>query len=407
MAKPAPRSAANTSSVSATGSIATISPLSGVTVSDSGSGVFPTTGFTPWDFQDMTYTDPITKKTITLGDDWRESITDITYEKNMMGVTTLTVSGTDPNRTILRTNVKQGTQLTVKNSGTQDLRFAFIQYNKTGDQYQMAFESMTVYRLRQQYNAAGTVTTWNGTDVTSFMASLVAALNYPGSPYGKISFLAPDYATIWSKLTGNANVPIAQVALGRGTSTDPYEDSWTCMQRIASTIGWELWENVDTVYFGPDEFWLGLLTPNAGGVAQPPINVILGTTGTKIPKMQEFGDEIMLMDFDWDVETPYGEMTVTCMLDSWPYEVGEVVQTVNMGMASGYWFVSNMTRDMFMPQGTITLQVPMPYSQQLDPTSLPLPGFPLIAKLTAAESVGTVYAGTTNASITDTLTNAT
>ena len=396
MGKPTPRKATNTSSKSATSSKGIISPLSGVTVSNT--GVYPTKGFTPWDFEDMTYTDPTTKKVTILGDDWRESITDITYEKNMKGVTTITLSGTDPNRTILKTNVKQGTLLTIK-SGSTKMEFAFIQYTKSGDQYQMAFESMVIYRLRQQYNPSGTVTTHNGTDVTSFMASLVTALNYKGSGFDDVKFVAPDYATIWSQLTGNANVKIVAVGLGRGTTTDPTEDSWTCMARIASTVGWELWENHNVVYFGPDEYWLGLLTKDGNGVAQPPINVSMGTAGTKIPKMREFGDEIMLIDFTWDVETPYGQATVTCMLDDWPYEIGEVVETIDMGIASGHWFVATMTRDMFMPQGTMTLNVPMPFSQVYDPSSLPLPGFPLIAKLTAAEPGGYVYAGKTDTAV--------
>jgi hypothetical protein len=36
-----------------------------------------------------------------------------------------------------------------------------------------------------------------------------------------------------------------------------------------------------------------------------------------------------------------------------------------------------MMRDMYMPQATLTLQVPMPFASVYNPTSAPLPGFPL------------------------------
>ena len=212
------------------------------------------------------------------------------------------------------------------------------------------------------------------------MSSLVGALNYAGSPYETVQFVAPDYATIWSKLTGNAGKAIVKVGLGRGTTTDPYEDSWTCMSRIASSVGWRLWENNNVVYFGPDEYWLGLLNKDAQGLAVRPINSVMGTL-SPMPVLQEFGVDTQLIDFDWNVNTPYGQMTVTCMLENWKYDIGEIVETVELGPASGYWLIFDMQRDLFLPQATMTLQVPMPFASVYDPTSLPLPAFPLTAKL--------------------------
>lgn len=342
-------------------------------------GAYPVTGFGQWGLQDLRFVNPTTREETVLTTDYREAITDIIYEKNMSGVTTLTLQANDPNRTLLKNLVAQGTEITL-NDGGQKIRFSLSQYTKASDQVQMAFESSTVYRLRNQRNSTGTVTTTVSTGVTEFVASLVYALNYNNSPYETVGFVGPDYATIWSELTGNAGKAIVKVGLGRGTTTDPFEDSWTCMSRIASSVGWRLWENNNTVYFGPDEYWLGILNKNPQGLSVPPINSIMGTL-SPIPVMQEFGTDIMLIDFDWDVQKPYAQGTVTCMLENWKYDIGEIVQTVGLGPANGDWIVYSIQRDLFSPQATMTLQVPMPFASVYDPNSLPLQPFPLITKL--------------------------
>lgn len=376
MSAPRTLPATNKSAKSSTGALAV--PLS-VSAPDP-STLLSTIGFGALSLDKLQFVDPTTRVSAPLPDDYLDSITDVIYEKNMNGVTTLTVQANDPTRRLLRSIIKQGTELTITDQGRQ-ITFSFSQLTKASDQIQLAFESNAVYRLLNQNNATGTVTTNTSTAVTEFMSSLVHALNYSGSPYPTVNFVGPDYATVWSQLSGNAGKKVVAVGLGRGTSTDPYESSWTCMTRIASTIAWRLWENNNTVYFGPDEYWLGLLTKNAQGVAVPPINASMCTTGSKIPVMQEFGPDIMLIDFDWDVEKPYAQATVTCMMDGWTYDIGEIVQTQGLGPGNGYWMVYDMQRDLYNPQATLTLQVPMPFAALYDPTSLILPPFPLSAKL--------------------------
>jgi hypothetical protein len=338
-----------------------------------------TIGFGSLNLSDLLFVNPVTQQRSEMSDAYLEAITDIIYEKNMNGVTTVTLQTNDPTRALLRTVVQQGTELIIQDQG-REVHLSFTQETKASDQLQLAFESTTVYRLSNQRNAPGTTTTYTSTAVTQFMASLVYALNYSGSPYAPVSFVAPDYQTIWGEISGFLGKAPLAVGLGRGTTVDPFEDSWTCMTRIASTIGWRLWENNGTVYFGPDEYWLGILTASPQGIAQPPVNVALGTTGTKIPILKEFGPDIMLIDYDWDVNKPYAQATVTCMLDGWTYDIGEIVQTTGLGRADGYWMVYDMQRDFYNPQATMTLQVPTPYPELYEPNSLPLPGFPLSAK---------------------------
>ena len=88
------------------------------------------------------------------------------------------------------------------------------------------------------------------------------------------------------------------------------------------------------------------------------------------------------MDFDWDVSSPFGQITGTVLWSNvFPYEIGEIVQIKNLGPASGNWMVYDMQRDGFSPMATLTLQVPTPYAQLYEPSSLPYAGIPLKATL--------------------------
>ena len=404
-------------------------------------------GFGPDDLKNFVTLDPTTGTIAQgIGYVYEDAITDIILQQNMLGTSTITIQLTDPTRQILRSTnigsnaakkgflsfsevtlpvsdngkgyaggeqIKQGMTLIVAGSGnsrtqpftdssgliaagnyvlstadkkvlqqTNKLTYTLVQFVKASDQVQLVFESEAVFRLQQQ-RGNGSVTSTTSAGVTPFIASLVNALNPPpkDSYYSPINLVAPDYATIWNELTGNQGVPVITVALGRGTTTDPYEDSWTAISRIASSIGWRIWENANTIYFGPDEYWLGALSSQNG---IPPINAIKGTVGKNMQVISEFNDTIQLIDFDWDVGKPLGQATVTCMLDNWQFDIGEIVIVSGCGIADGQWMVSSMQRDAFNPQASVVLQVPMPYGQVYDPSSQPLAPFPIGTNYDAA-----------------------
>jgi hypothetical protein len=392
-------------------------------------------GFGPNDLADFVTLDPATGKIYQrLGYHYEDAVTDVILQQNMLGTSTITIQLTDPSRQILRgtglgsnqgtggylsfaevadsaaggggQGIKQGLTIIVAGQvnnrtipyidssplapasnyiidpktkkviqSANKLVYTLVQFVKASDQVQLVFESEAVFRLSQQ-RGNGSVTSQTNAGVTPFVKSLVEALNPPpaNSYYSNITLFAPDYAQIWNALTGNQGVPVITVALGRGTTTDPYEDSWTAISRIASSIGWRVWENANTVYFGPDEFWLGILP---GQNNTPPINAIKGTTGDNMQIISEFNDKIQLIDFDWDVGKPLGQATVTCMLDDWQFDIGEIIKVTGCGIADGQWMISSMQRDAFRPQATVVLQVPMPYGQVYDPTSQPLSPFPI------------------------------
>lgn len=302
--------------------------------------------------------------------EYRDSVINCILQKTNTGASTVTLQLMDPTRFLLNHLLKQGDTLEI-----DGLRFTLVQSMKAGEQLQMVFEAECINRLRNQRNPKGTkVTTAAGTGITPFFAGLVGALNKGVAPHNPkyVHFVGPDYAAVWSKLTKK---PIIKQALGRGTTTDPNEDSWTCMSRIASAVGWRLWEDDNTIYFGPDEWWAGDITPDK----LPYINNHKKpkTVNKHVQKLQESTGNTQVIDFDWDVGKPFGAATVTAMMGDFYYQIGEIIDLVQMGPASGHWMVTQMQRDAFSQQATMVLSVPMPLDDFIDPTSLPVAGFPL------------------------------
>jgi hypothetical protein len=319
-----------------------------IMTTDVGGSVPHVAGFGPLDLGTITVNGK------SLGDDYRDAVINIFVQRTNMGSSTLTMQLADPTRTLINTIFKQGATLLL-----DGLSYTLVQFMKASDQIQLVFESTSVYKLRNTWGQTATHTT---TDVTGFIDSLARPLG--------ITVVGPDYATVWKKITNQALKPIV---LARGTTADANENSWVCMSRIAAQIGWRLWESAGVIYFGPDEYWLGNLTAGA-----PPVNKALGTIGTKMVYIREFTTEVQLIDYDWDYGKPFAQASVTCMLDSFSYNIGEVVNVQNIGPGSGYWLVAGMQRDLFLPQATLTLQVPMKFSEYTNPTSIPLKtGFPL------------------------------
>ena len=347
-----------------------------------------TPGFTSASLKSLNVVNLTTGKLTPIEFNYQDSIIDIILQKNMLGTSTLTMQMTDPKRLLVNNLIKQGATIQIDGIGN----YVLVQFVKASDQIQLVFESETVYRLRNQ-RGNGTVTNKVGTDVTQAMQALALALNplppkkgkkATANPFPTIKFVGADYKTIWSQLTTGLTGPaskIQNVALGRGTTSDPYEDTWTAMSRIASSVGWRLWEDNNTIYFGPDEWLLGKVKNTKGKLIPAPVNASKtpATTGTNMQILKEFDKStgVQLIDFDWDVGKPFGQATVTCMMSDFNFKVGEVVKLENLGPANGYWLISAMQRDMYNPQASLTLQVPMPFGTYVEPSSKPLQPFPL------------------------------
>jgi hypothetical protein len=267
----------------------------------------------------------INGSTLTL--DVTSAISDIIVERNIAAASTVTLQMTDPQRQILRNNIFNYFDALELDG----LLFALVEQTKTGDQLQVIFEAAGVALLRLQSGITATTTT---SDITSFAESLVSAI--PGLGF-----------------VGEPTPLAAPIAVGRGTTSNPQEDSWTCLVRIAATAGWRCFESANVVYFGGDDFWASF--PSQGVLTEP-----------IAPEQPQ--SAIYNIDFDYDIGQPFGNITVTGISNLWQYPPGAVVTVAGCGPANGNWLVSDIQRDLFAPQMTCTLQTAIVPALYLNPS---------------------------------------
>jgi hypothetical protein len=125
----------------------------------------------------------------------------------------------------------------------------------------------------------------------------------------------------------------------RGGSGGTKEDSWTCLQRLASEVQWRCFVSAGTVYFISETELLK---------AKP--RLIL----------DEDTDGVLGIDFDIDTGKPISEVTITARADRWAAGPGVVVElTDRMGLAQGRYLVATINRGLFDATATITCRKPM------------------------------------------------
>lgn len=254
-----------------------------------------------------------------INEDVSAAITDAIIEVSIAGASTITLEMTDPKRTILNSGVFEfGTTIVF-----DGLVFQMVQLTKQNDMLEAVFESQVIYQLSQQI---GVTAAYTSTDVGTFVAQLCRAVPNNGV------VIDPTPA-------------VTAQTISRGTSEDPIEDSWTCITRLATTIGWRAFEYKGVIYFCSDPYLLQ--QPNQGTI-------------------QEFTPNVMNIDFDWDTLKPFGDMTVTAMTATWVYPPGSPITVANLGPPSGTWLVKDCQRDIYSPQCSIALTVPLTPQEQIN-----------------------------------------
>lgn len=254
-----------------------------------------------------------------------QSLVTAQLDLDISKASTMTLTLHDPDRVLI--NAPELSEASLLNFGP--FSFQLVSVDKSGSVLTCVFEAWAVAALSQ---ATGAFTVAPGTMTRSQFAALlvgqVEGATFLGAPLNYLRSLKAGY-------TGQN-----QEQLSRGTSDAPLEDSWTCLQRLASEIGWVCFETFGTVYFGPYS-WL------------------VENTITFYPV--EFVGGIDTIDGTYDVNQPLGELTVTCAADSWFPTIGSGVGITKLGPFDGTWIVSEMERDDLMePDITITLMQPQP-----------------------------------------------
>jgi murein DD-endopeptidase MepM/ murein hydrolase activator NlpD len=117
------------------------------------------------------------------------------------------------------------------------------------------------------------------------------------------------------------------------------EDSWACIQRLASEVGWRAFF-VSGVFYYIAEDTLFKSAP--------------------IATVEEYTEGIEGIDGDYDIGKVAAECTITARVGTWLVPPGAVVVLQNMGPWNGRWIVNNFSRSLFDSKATITLKRPQP-----------------------------------------------
>lgn len=282
--------------------------------------------------------------------DITNAISQAQLERVLVGASTLTLTIEDPARTIVNSQIAQIVAPTAPGAGLapdapyepttcaltdpatgDQLVFALCQVEKQGDQLTLVFEDFWINALRYAYateagylTAAGTVT----------RADFIVQVIRKALPLVPIPVLVvPDtFAQIepLEQATGDSQW---------GTTTNPYEDAWTCVTRLANAVQWRCFSNGNSLMVGPDA-WLmsypvaATFAENTGGV-----------------------DSI---DFTYDLGQAEATMTVYANTALVTFKPGSPIRVSNVGVASvdsrgnpTTWLASDISRSLFLPDTTI------------------------------------------------------
>lgn len=238
---------------------------------------------------------------------------------------TFTLTLNDPTRAILQSGIFAQKSI-ISLSGLIGDQFQLVEVDKEQSVITATFEAYVVAALR---TATGAITIapnqMSRTEFAKLLVSQISGATFVQPPPSYLKSIGYDTNS--------------KEQLSRGTTDLPLEDSWTCLQRIASEIQWVCFEYFGAVYFGPYTY-LTSVSP----VMQP----------------TEFSGGIDTIDGTYDVNAPLTTMTITCKADSWTPGLGACIELTTLGPYNGNWLVSEMERvDIAEPDITITIMQPL------------------------------------------------
>jgi hypothetical protein len=140
----------------------------------------------------------------------------------------------------------------------------------------------------------------------------------------------------------------------RGSTNGKPEDSWTCIQRLASEVQWHAFMSAGALYFISDPQLMK---------AKPRL------------VLHEYEDGVGAIDFDIDQGKVKSDVTVTCRASRWIAAPGAVVQIEDCGPADGRWLIHSIRRGLYDANATIMLKRPVaPLPEPVSLKTVPVTG---------------------------------
>lgn len=117
------------------------------------------------------------------------------------------------------------------------------------------------------------------------------------------------------------------------------ENTWQCLQRLASEVNWRCFCCSGTIYFVSEATLFE---------AKPFMTISEDSLG-----VQE-------INYDYDEGKRAAEIQVLCHLSRWSAPPGSIVKIVDQGVVDGKWLVNDVSRPLTNTEGIITLKKPLP-----------------------------------------------
>lgn len=272
----------------------------------------------------------------TLADIVGESIVTVQLNLSITKSSSLTLTIHDPTRRVVKNPVFS--EQATCTFGTHT--YVLFGVEKEGSVLTCTFIPSVVYELQNGDGATGAFTVHPGQMTRTDFARLLV------SQIEGATFTQATEAWL-SSITGSGYAHTTKEQLSRGTVDNPLENSWTCLQRLASEIQWVCFECFGDVYFGPYA-WLAQQAP----VYYP----------------HEFQAGITTITGTYTTGQPTGEITITCVADSWTPLPGQCIRIETLGPFNGTWVVSEITRE-DIEEATLTVTLMQPQPGLPEPTS--------------------------------------
>ena len=210
------------------------------------------------------------------------AISQAQLERVLIGASTLTLTLEDPARTLINSEFGQilaptapdqglapnapyvPTSCAITDPSTGDqLLFALCSIEKQGDQLQLVFEDYVINALRYCFSPGGYYTA--GLTRAEFMVQVIHKALTGIGVFGVTTVTVPPTFPGIETLETDTGDSMW------GTSSEPHEDAWSCLVRLANSVGWRCFSTGSAIVIGPDEWLLSFpaaasLFENTGGV---------------------------------------------------------------------------------------------------------------------------------------------
>lgn len=169
-----------------------------------------------------------------------------------------------------------------------------------------------------------------------------AANNQTSTPSDSASFVTAETGGMSLDLEQDASDHQFQrgiMTILDGQTKLKLEHTWECSGRLAEEINWRRFMVSGSFYLMSEPYLF---------------------RSRPIMKINEDSDGVMAIDGEYTVGANNATISVTCHISRWAAPPGSMIYIYRMGPLSGRWLVSEISRNLFTTEATISLKKPRP-----------------------------------------------